>query len=82
VDKARNTYNRNADKDTIADILKRIQKYSEDLNLGVAMDIQQRLTHQNIIRMWNQCQRKNGKFYILLPCNGLCGSRHSRCLHH
>jgi hypothetical protein len=40
VDKARKAYNRNADKDTIADILKRIQKYSEDLNLGVTMDIQ------------------------------------------
>ena len=26
----------------------------------------QRLTHQNIIRMWNQCQRKNGKFYCLV----------------
>jgi tRNA A-37 threonylcarbamoyl transferase component Bud32 len=26
----------------------------------------QRLTHQNIIRMWNQCQRKNGKYYCLV----------------
>jgi hypothetical protein len=26
----------------------------------------QRLTHRHIIRMWNQCQRKNGKFYCLV----------------
>jgi tRNA A-37 threonylcarbamoyl transferase component Bud32 len=26
----------------------------------------QRLAHRNIIRMWNQCQRKNGKFYCLV----------------
>jgi hypothetical protein len=26
----------------------------------------QRLTHRNIIRMWSQCQRKNGKFDCLV----------------
>jgi hypothetical protein len=40
MDKARKVYNRNADKDTIADILTRIQKFAEDLNLGVTINIQ------------------------------------------
>jgi serine/threonine protein kinase len=40
VDKARMAFNRNADKGTIADILTRIGKLSEDLNLGVTIEIQ------------------------------------------
>ena len=43
VEKARKAYNRKGDKETIEGILTRIQKFSEDLNLGVTMDIQDSL---------------------------------------
>ena len=40
VEKARKAYNRKGDKETIEGILTRIQKFSEDLNLDVTMDIE------------------------------------------
>jgi hypothetical protein len=42
-EKARKAFNRKGDKAAIEDILTRIQKFSEDLNLGVTMDLQDSL---------------------------------------
>ena len=59
VEKARKAYNRKGDKETIEGILTRIQKFSEDLNLGVTMDIQDSLAKlaQLLRRTHRRCKR-------------------------
>jgi hypothetical protein len=42
----------------------------------------QRLTHQNIVRMWNQCQRKKGKIYCLVMDFADKGTVHEYMVEH